>query len=145
MTDEDLISIWKKIIDERSKLNEKIESLKEKLKENESKYSENSSDIKHLENKLISIQVFFFLFITFWLLFLRNLILTFKTHLNKRSGRSSNEVVEVLEEFEKMKLHDSLSRIRTLISDIIRHNLNTQSDIENALQLLHIDVDNNYG
>jgi uncharacterized protein YfcZ (UPF0381/DUF406 family) len=62
VADDDLISIWKKIIDERTKLNEKIESLKEKLKENESKHSESSNDVKHIENKLILIQVVFLAF-----------------------------------------------------------------------------------
>ena len=59
MTDDELIATWKKVIDERTKLQEKIDSLKEKLKNNEDSQSEATNGIRLIENKLASIQVNF--------------------------------------------------------------------------------------
>ncbi len=63
VTDDDLITTWKKSIEERIKLKEKIESLKEKLKTNENNHTETIEGIKCMEIQLSEIKVYnFFLF-----------------------------------------------------------------------------------
>jgi hypothetical protein len=53
--------------------------------------------------------------------------------------------VDALNELEKLKVHDSFTKIRTLVCEIIRHNLSIVSEIESSLKFLNIDVDNNFG
>ena len=53
--------------------------------------------------------------------------------------------MEGLSDFDQIKLHDSLAKIRSPISEILRYNLNSQVEIENTLKSLDVNVDNNYG
>jgi hypothetical protein len=60
-------------------------------------------------------------------------------------GRSSNELQEALNEFENMKLHDNLVKLREPMIEVFRSCLVWQSDIEISLKSFDIDVNNNYG
>lgn len=54
---EELIALWKKVVEERTKYKEKVESLKEELKTSSQYHTETIEGLGKLENEAITIEV----------------------------------------------------------------------------------------
>jgi hypothetical protein len=131
--DEDLISQWKSITKERTRLQETIDSLKKNLLVQEKFNSSVSSAISDFELQIKQIEVNKPFLFTFCLFYLFLLISPFQQETMGSNGRFGAKLQTLLKSFEESEIEENLVSLKQLIVSVYSNELKWQSDIESTL------------